>query len=90
MGIRVRGERERGQAHLSLQVPHQQAIQYLSCLVAVSHILEGFRCVLAADVEEDFFSTPAVDYSQQLWSESIARPKVSVPVCSSMLRHVKG
>ena len=42
----------------SLQVPHEQPIQYLSRLVAVSHVLKGFGCVLPAHVEENFLSSP--------------------------------
>lgn len=36
--------------YLSLQGAHEQTVQNFPCLVAVSDILEGFRCILAADV----------------------------------------
>ena len=49
--------------YYSLQVPHEQPIQYLSRLITVSHILKGLRCVLAAHIEEHFFS-PAITVRQ--------------------------
>lgn len=45
----------------SLQSSHEQPIQYLSRLVTVSHILEGFRGVLTAYIKEHFLSTAVID-----------------------------
>lgn len=42
--------------YLSLQVADQHPIQNLPGFVAVAYVLEGFGRVLAADVEEDFFT----------------------------------
>ena len=42
--------------YLSLQVADEQAAQDLARLVAVADVFEGFGCVLAADVEQDFFA----------------------------------
>ena len=41
----------------ALQRADEQAGKDLAGLVAVADVFEGFGCVLAADVEEDFFST---------------------------------
>lgn len=43
----------------TLELADLEAVQNLSCLIAVSDILEGFRCVLPANVEEDFFTAAA-------------------------------
>ena len=42
--------------YLSLQWPHQHPLQNLPRLVAVADIFKGFGCILAAYVEEDFFT----------------------------------
>lgn len=44
-------------ARLALQIADIQAGQGLTGLVAVADILEGFGCVLAADVQKDFLTT---------------------------------
>lgn len=43
-------DRERGWVYLSLQCADQQAVEDLAGFVAVADVLEGFCCVLAADV----------------------------------------
>lgn len=45
-----------GVALLSLQGSDEKALEDFSRFVAVSYIFKGFGCVLAADVEEDFFA----------------------------------
>ena len=42
--------------YLALQCTNQQTIKDLSCLVAVSDILESLSCVLSTNVEQNFFS----------------------------------
>jgi len=44
-------------AYLPLQLSDDEAIEDLARLVAVAHILEGFGCVLATYIEQDFLST---------------------------------
>lgn len=51
--------REREEAYHALQIPNQHPIQQFTRFIAVTDIFEGFCCVLAADVEEDFFTTTA-------------------------------
>lgn len=45
---------ERG--YLTFQRSEQEAGEDLARFVAVADVFEGFGCVLAADVEEDFFA----------------------------------
>jgi hypothetical protein len=47
-------------AYLSLEGADQQAFEDLAGLVAVSDVFESFRGILAADIEEHFF-TAAVE-----------------------------
>lgn len=48
----------------ALQLGNVHPIQQFTGLVTVTDILEGFCCVLTADVEEDFLTTTIV-YSCQ-------------------------
>ena len=50
-------------AYLTFQWAYQQTLQYLSRFVTVSDVFECFRGVLAAYIEEDFFSTATVAVS---------------------------
>lgn len=42
--------------YLPLQLADQQSLQNLPRLIAVSHVLECLRCILAAYIEEDFLA----------------------------------
>jgi hypothetical protein len=44
----------------ALQAADFEALEDFSCFVRVANIFEGFGCVLTADVEEDFFTAPAL------------------------------
>lgn len=43
-------------AYLTLQHSHFKTLKDLTCFVAVADVLKSFGCVLAANIEEDFFS----------------------------------
>ena len=47
------------ETHHSLQVTNEETVEYLSCFITVSNILEGFGCVLTAYVQENLLSTTA-------------------------------
>lgn len=56
----LKGER-RG-TYATLEGPDQQALEDLAGLVAVADVFEGFGRVLAADVEENFFTARVLVY----------------------------
>ena len=47
------------ETHHSLKVTNDETLEYLSCFITVSYIFEGFGCILAAYVQENFLSTAA-------------------------------
>jgi hypothetical protein len=51
-----------GNTYTALEVADEQALEDLAGLVAVADVFEGFGGVLAADVEEDFFTSGVLVY----------------------------
>jgi hypothetical protein len=49
----LRGSR----AYLSFQSADEKTFEDFSCFVAVADIFESLGCVLAANIDEDFFTT---------------------------------
>ena len=47
----------RGGSYRTLQIADKKAIQYLSCFVTVSDILESLGCILSANIKQNLFST---------------------------------
>jgi hypothetical protein len=51
-----------GNTYTTLEVADEKALEDLAGLVAVADVFEGFGGVLAADVEEDFFTSGVLVY----------------------------
>ena len=69
--------------YTALESADEEALEDLTGLVAVADVFEGFGGVLAADVEEDFFTTGVLVY--EAWRGAQKRWLVGNLLSSSML-----
>ena len=69
--------------YLSLKIAYQEAIEDFAGFVAVTDVFEGFSCVLASNVEENFFAASVenstisglVHKSDITWSDDRQQPQ---------------
>jgi hypothetical protein len=69
-------------AYLSLQIANKQPTEDLARLVAVADVFEGFGCVLAAYVEEDFFAASVCE------EKCVSRSDLLIYACDILPCHI--
>jgi hypothetical protein len=74
------GVGEGGRAkYLSLQCSYEQTLKNLARLVAVADVLKGFCCVLAANVEHNFFTATVYTLAPFRYQEFPSPNLVPIP-----------